>query len=179
MEKINSKNKKNKNEINNLNSDNLLNNKDINIISNINKIKKDITSYFDMNLFIEKFRNIIDNSKYFEFRSNNSRKFIEPDKPRFIIRFKNDKDFYKKIKEINGKDNIDTVNKRVNFITNIVRTDIINKFSSEVTLCIKDKNKVHNLFKDLPDGLENIIIGNIFTILVDIKHNNIQILYFI
>jgi len=161
-----------------IDTDDLLDESDRDMIAKINAIKRDITSYFDMELFVDKIRKIIDSSDVFTFKNESNRKFIEPQKPRFVIKFKNQKDLNEVLSN-KTYDTTETVKIRTDITVKAVVSEIINKFSREITDCIKDQNKIDELFKDLPKGLDKIIIGNIYTINCDIENNTIHIIYFI
>jgi hypothetical protein len=155
-----------------LDTSSYLNQGDIDAISRLTQIKRDITSYFDMDLFIGKMREIIDESAHFEFRSDNARKFIEKDRPVFIIKYTSET-------ITNGLKQFDSEDKRVDFITDAISADIIAKFSRFITDCIRDSDKLNELFSEVPKDITEFFISNIYTIRADIDNNNIYILYFI
>jgi hypothetical protein len=149
-----------------------LNQGDIEAISKLSNIKKDITSYFDMDLLIGKMRDIIDESKHFDFRSENARKFIDKEQPAFILKY-----ISEEIKT--GLEQYRDVSDQVDFVTSAVAGDVIAKFSRFVTDCIKDSSKLNDLFSELPKDLTEFFISNIYTVRVSVKENNIHVLYFI
>ncbi|AMS01293.1 hypothetical protein AR9_g209 [Bacillus phage AR9] len=155
-----------------------LNQSDIENIVKVNKIKKDITSFFDMDLFINKMRDIIDESEHFDFRSKTSRLYIEKERPNFILKYVSD-ELTNKINSVQGSDPEETESIQIDIITEYIFNDVISKFSTFVTDCIKDTEKLNDLFSDIPDDIKDILISNIYTIRPDIKGNNIQVLYFI
>jgi len=154
-----------------------LNKDDINMISKLNQIKRDITSYFDMDLFIEHMKKIIDESEYFDFRSKTARSFIEKDRPTFIIKYITEK----VRKDLGSFDGLpeEIENQQVDYIADLITNDIITKFSRFITDCITDSEKLNELFSGLPKDVKEFFISNIYTIRVNIKENNIYIIYFI
>jgi hypothetical protein len=143
----------------------------------MNEIKRDITSYFDMDLFIDKMRSVIDSSEHFEFRSKMARNYIDKNIPTFIIKYKSD-EIKNNLKKISGPEE-EVENKQVDYITDMISKDIISKFSVFITDCIKDSEKLNELFSDLPSDVKEFFISNIYTIRVNVKENNIYIIYFI
>ena len=136
------------------------------------KIKKSLKSCMDVNIFINKMKEIIDESENFSFRSERSKKFIDKNNPEFILTYK----------KLNTK-NIDTskvsdMNKLTEKVTNIVFDEILSKASEFITESITDKEKFDQLFKDIPEEFSSKNIFNIYTIRVSIKDNAIIIKYF-
>jgi hypothetical protein len=160
-----------------LNVTQYLDTEDINMISKINQIKRDITAYFDMDLFIDNMRKIIDESKHFDFRSKTSRNFIEKDKPTFIVKYISDE----VVNELNSFKGLpeEVEDKQVDYIADLISIDIISKFSRFITDCITDSEKLNDLFSELPKDVKEFFISNIYTIRVNVKENNIYIIYFI
>lgn len=160
-----------------LDTSKFLKQEDIEAISKIGQIKRDITAYFDMDLFINKVREIIDNSKHFDFRSDTARLYIEKDRPTFIIKYISD-DIAKGLAEIGGSGE-EQESKQVDFLADAISADIISKLSKFITECIKDSEKLDELFSGLPVDVKEFFISNIYTIRINVKENNIYILYFI
>jgi hypothetical protein len=156
----------------NLDTSDLLNEQDITNLTAISEIKRDITSYFDMDLFIKKMSELINDSKHFEFRSLTAKKFIDKEKPIFILRHISD-DIQK---ELNG---LHTKDEKISFITSVVNTNIISKMSVFITDCIRDEKKLNDLFKDFPKGTAHFFVSSIYFVRVDVEKNNIQLQYFI
>jgi hypothetical protein len=154
-----------------------LNEEDINLISRINQIKRDITTYFDMESFIDKMRKIIDDSEHFAFRSTTARLYIEKDKPTFILKYISD-EVSEKLKSFTGLPE-EVESQQVDFIADAISVDIVSKFSQFITDCIKNSDKLNELFSDLPKDVKEFFISNIYTIRVNVKENNIYVIYFI
>jgi hypothetical protein len=154
-----------------------LNTEDIDMISKINQIKRDITSYFDMDLFIDKMRKIIDESEHFSFRSSTARLYIEKQMPTFIIKYISD-DIKNKLDSYTGAPE-EVESKQVDFLADAISVDIVSKFSQFITDCIKDSDKLNELFSELPKDVKEFFISNIYTIRANVKDNNIYVIYFI
>jgi hypothetical protein len=160
-----------------LDTSKFLKQEDIEAISKIGQIKRDITAYFDMDLFINKVREIIDNSKHFSFRSETARLYIEKDRPTFIIKYISD-DIQTGLNNIDGVGE-ELESKQVDYLADAISADIISKLSKFITGCIKDSEKLDELFSGLPVDVKEFFISNIYTIRINVKENNIYILYFI
>jgi hypothetical protein len=160
-----------------LDTSKFLNEEDINLISKINQIKRDITSYFDMDLFINNMRKIIDESTHFAFRSSTARLYIEKEKPTFILKYTSDS-IKQKLESFDGLPE-QVESQQVDFITDAISVDIVSKFSKFITECIKDSDKLNELFSGLPKDVKEFFISNIYTIRVNVKENNIYVIYFI
>jgi hypothetical protein len=159
-----------------LDTSQFLNQEDISMISKLTQIKRDITTYFDMDLFINNMRKVIDESSYFTFRSETSRRFIEKNQPTFILKYSDEVRVI--LGNVNGVSE-EVESKQVDQVTQLIAQDIIAKFSQFVTSCIKDSDKLNDLFTGLPTGTKEFFISNIYTIRVNVRENNIYILYFI
>lgn len=160
-----------------LDTSKFLNKEDIDAISRIGQIKRDITAYFDMDLFIDKVREVIDESKHFSFRSETAKRYIDKEKPLFILKYISD-DVKQGLESFTGlPDEVES--KQVDFIADVISANIISKLSKFITACIKDSEKLNELFTDLPKDVKEFFISNIYTIRINVKENNIQILYFI
>ena len=154
----------------------LLDKTDIDLLAKISQIQKDITSYFDMDLFIEHMRQIIDESKVFAFRSETAKKYIPSNKPVFILKIEEST----LLTELgNIPDSDATESYKVDIVTRNIVEEIIKKMSRFISDCIKDEDKLNELFTELPDGMKEFLISNIYTIRVNIKANMIYVIYFI
>ena len=146
--------------------------KDADILGTINTIKKDITSYFDIEKFIDKLRVIIDDCPDFEFRSVTAKKFIRTDKPTFVLKM--NKELLEKLKN----SNLD-LSKKVDKVSQVIAAEIISEISVFITDCLIDSDKSKDLFTSLPEKAAIFLISNIYTIRCNINANNVQIIYFI
>lgn len=145
---------------------NLLDENELEQVKKVMQIKKNIISYLDMETFIDNARDIIINSNTFDFRSAASKLYIDPSRPIFILKIKDQN----KLKTIqNSQKPIDEVNK-------YLQEEIIKKISKELTDSIK--NSDDGLFKDVPEELKEFIISNIYVIRSNVKENNIQLFFF-
>lgn len=161
-----------------LDTSKFLNEEDINAISKLSEFKKDITAYFDMDLFIKKVSEIIDNSEHFSFRSKMAKLSIDKDKPTFIMKFISD-EIVNTLKGFTGASQEELNNKQIDYVVEMISEDLISKISIFITDCIKDADKLDELFKDLPKDIKEFFISNIYTIRVSIEDNNIYMIYFI
>jgi|GEM_PF-2716516 len=152
---------------------NLITQEDVNAINTLQKVKKDIMRYIDMELFIDKVRDIIRNSDNFDFRSERVARFIDPEKPVFVLK--------SPLLEVSGKNanNINYLDYLTDEITDVVANEIITKISDVITTCIKDTDGMDSLFKDVPDDIKVFYLTNIYTIRISPSSNNINIQYFI
>lgn len=146
---------------------NSLNEEEINKIKEVLKLKKDIMSYLNMGEFINKTRNIIDDSEIFEFRSKVARNYIDKKNPSFTLRIK-DENIHQEM--LTYKDPRNEVNK-------LLQKDIIGKISKLLTDSINNSN--NKLFDAVPKDVTEFILSNIYVIRSNIKENNIQIYFFV
>ncbi|ALN97945.1 hypothetical protein Bp8pS_266 [Bacillus phage vB_BpuM-BpSp] len=161
-----------KNQGSTLDVGNLLDKEDIKALTDFVQIKRDIATYFDMELFTDKMKEIIEKSEVFEFRSRNAKKSINSKSPVFILKIKDNNIYNELLSYSDTKEQIDKVNK-------IIFKEILDNMSRFITECIMEEEKTSELFVDLPDDLKTFFITNIYSTKSNIEGNNIQISYFI
>jgi len=157
------------------NTTELLNQDDIKVLSGISAIKRDITSYFNMDLFVEKMREVIKQSKNFKFRSTTAELYIEKERPTFILKYV-EGEVADGLAELvsNGASN----DAQIDYILNHVNTEIIKEFSKFALECVLDNDKTTQLFDEVPE-LKSLLLSTMYTVRISVEDNNINVLYFI
>ena len=145
---------------------NKLNDKEMTQLKKALEVKRDIISYLNMEVFIDKVRTIINSSLNFEFRSITSKLYIDTRQPIFVLKLKDEK-IYNEISKLSNP--IDAVN-------DLLRVEIIQKISTLLTDCINDT--ASDLFEGITEELKEFVISNIYVIRANIKENNIQLFFF-
>lgn len=146
---------------------NLLNKEEIKQLKNALEIKRDIISYLNMESFIDKTRDIIDNSETFEFRNSSSRLYIDKRQPVFVLKLKDENALREMVKRRDARDEV----------AKLLQIEIIQNISRLLTDCIKDDKS--DLFLGIPDEIKEFVISNIYVIRCNIQENNIQLFFFV
>lgn len=158
-----------------LNDINLMPDKeDLENLKRLTSYKNNLMNSIGMDVFIDEVRNIIDNSKYFEFRSPMSKKFIDKDRPIFIIKMNDEMaSKYCKINKTDDK----IINKRVNEITETIKNCIIEKISNYLTNYIYNNQELKEYFESFNETMKNLFISSIYGIRVNLQDNIIYLEY--
>lgn len=147
---------------------------DIDSINEINKLKKDIMYYLDMDEFIKVMGDLIKKSKSFEFRSERDFRLINKEQPCFILKSST---LLNVEKSMIGDSNY--LNNVTETISNSVSEEIISEMSNYLTKSLKDNDDINKLFIDIPEDIKSLYLTNIYTIRINPIDNIISILYFI
>lgn len=154
---------------------NILNSKEIETLKKLYDVKRNLMSCLDMSEFIKGVSEVIDQSKYFSYRSSTSKLTINVNKPAFIMKIIDEK-LLKKLVEIDKMDQTKNGMKVLDELSNYLNEDIIKKISEVLTTCLKEKKDT--IFKDIPKEIEDFIISNIFSVRFNLQENNVQLFYF-
>lgn len=146
---------------------NLLNEEEIVQLKNALELKRDIISYLNMESFIDKTRDIIDNSETFEFRNSSSRLYIDKRQPVFVLKLKDENTLREMVKRKDARDEV----------AKLLQIEIIQNISRLLTDCIKDDKS--DLFSGIPAEIKEFVISNIYVIRCNIQENNIQLFFFV
>jgi len=150
------------------------NEEDIEILNKFITYRNNLMYSIGIDNFINKMREIIDNSKYFQFRSDNSRKFINKERPIFILKVKNEYN-----KEFEGKNfnNESVADEITSTVTRWLQDDIIKNMSSFIQDHIANNEDLKLVFDSFDSNLKNLCASNIFGIRNSIKDNMIYLEY--
>lgn len=134
-------------------------------------IKRHIKACFDMNKFLDIMKECIDNSEHFEFNSERSRKFINKQRPIFILKSS-------LTEGVTLRDKTESeVDEFTNMIVKHLSDEILNKISDNMMNILSDPEKYHdlcNVDKDLVD----LVITNIYKVNIDKDKGIIHLEYF-
>lgn len=149
--------------------------KDIEDLKKFITYKNNLMHSIGINNFINKMKEIIDNSKHFEFRSLKSKMYINKDRPIFILKIKDE--YNKKIIEENF-DDLNVADKITSKITDFIKEDIIFKVSKFIMDCIQNDKELKECFDSFDETLKDLCASNVFGIRNSIKDNIIYLEYF-
>ena len=145
--------------------ENFLSKDEIEKIKLIMKQKRDIMSYLDINVLIEGTKEIIEQSKVFDFRSSVAKLYIDKNQPVFTLKIIDDEIYNSVIEDTHPRDRISV----------LLETEIIRHISKLLTDSLATKSE---LFKDVPEELTRLILTNIYVIWSSPADNNIQLKFF-
>ena len=134
----------------------------------IKKIKANIKYFVGVDRIIEMITNLIDNTKFFDFLNERTRKYISKNRPVFMLKIHFDEfekeeephDFeFLKSKEndffINGKTN-SKYNFDIDYLQQKAFKEIIEPFSDELMTFLNDGDKFMSILKE--NGVDNITL---------------------
>jgi hypothetical protein len=161
---------------NKIDTSTMLDDEDIELIENIQEIKRHFMSFFKNEGLVGKLKEIIKDSSILDFSNSRTEKFIDVKRPVFIMKV----DFDKSIKEYPPKKQFETENDYMNYISNIVYEEVIKHFTkflrdaltnNEEIANYLETNKIFNEFKNKEDlsNFESIIISSIFGMRIDLE----------
>jgi len=159
-----------------------LENDDYKMMENITKVKKYILSIFKPEFMIEKIKENINKSELFSFSSSRSEKFINVQKPNFILTYN-----YEKCLEVYPK-KISSMTDEVDFVVECVYQEVIRPFSSYLLDALtnrteddRNKDEIFKEISDLEELLEigTIIFSSIFGMKVEIQNKIMHLEYII
>lgn len=148
---------------------NLLSNDERDELKKALEIKRDLMSYLNITTFIDKVRDIIDQSEQFDFRSKISRLYIDERQPSFTLKIKDD-ETYKQLLNGDEKDSRNEVSK-------MLQTDVIKNISKLLTDCLDNEDS--DLFEGISEEIKEFVIANIYVVRTNLKDNNIQLYFFV
>lgn len=152
-----------------------LNDEDIKNISNIIKSKRILMSYFKEDYIVNMIRDLIDESKYIEFTSKRTRKFISGIKPTFNIIV----DINSYIKDKDIKLYAKTEERISRLYQECLNNEVYTPFSNRLQKIIEKESDNNEIFKELPDIKDIILLSNIFAIRIDLKTSKVILEYLI
>lgn len=147
-------------------------------IQNINSImngKRKLMSYFNNKFMAEAIRDLIKKSKYLKFVSERQAKFIDEKRPTFNLII----DIENFIKETNYKINIRTDESMSSAFQACLNSEVYTPFSKILYDKIKNDNENKDVFKELPEIYDILLISNIFSIRISLNENRVVLEYLI
>jgi Na+-transporting NADH:ubiquinone oxidoreductase subunit NqrF len=146
---------------------------DMELIENVNKVKKHLISYYSKEDLVDTIKELIDNSDNIKFKNKRAKKFININTPVFMITVKDiDEDDFRK------------EDKLIQFMSNTIYDEIIDKFSDYFI----EEDYPEEFVTDNPelfqeDGtlrdITKIIISSIFSMRFEVKTHSVYLEYFI
>jgi hypothetical protein len=159
------------------------NSDDEEMLMEIINIKKNILNYIDIEDIINKIISLLDKTKVFSFKNKRNAKYINKNKPLFILQIHHEK-AVNKFGEYNDKD----LEKYYQYVSDCLHSEIIAPFSDYLMRILKNNDEFKKVLKkfnlDLKEsysedlGLTAFLTASIFSISVD-KSNNIIYLEYI
>lgn len=153
--------------------DNLFTEEDKREIEKIQEIRHNILKYIGIKNFIDMMRELIDNSKYFEFTSATKRKFINENTPIFTIKCKN----YKPNKQKILKKDMTYIDSEINQIVKKINEDILKKTTKKILDYVEKDVKLKDLYGNLDEDTKFVLWTTIFEIKVSLQDNIIYLRY--
>ena len=147
---------------------------DLENLQKLIKYKNDLTTSIGIDNFIKKVSEIIDQSEYLSFKREQSRKFINRDRPIFILKVNDE--LNKKYSTMNYNDP-KVADKITDEITEMIKDSITSKVSEFIMDHIKNDEKLNKYFNSFDESLKNLCISNIYGIRVNIDNNIIYLEY--
>lgn len=105
-------------------------------IEDIKEIRKRLLAYINIEVLIEKIREIIDESDYVSFKNERSKKFIDKRRPIFYITIDKSKIF--KSDEYKHSKTFSSADKEASYYSNIVYKEVINKTTTFINDSLKN-----------------------------------------
>lgn len=140
-------------------------------LKQMQELKKNILKNIGINNFINMMRDIIDESKLYEFTSATKRKFININTPIFTIRKIN----YTADPKIINNDK--SLNEEINNIVSEINKDILDKTTKKILNLIQEDEKLKEIYSNISEDLKDIIWTTVFEIRVSLKDNIIYMRY--
>jgi len=154
-----------------LSLDDLFTEEDMQELQQAQDLRKNILKNVGIKNLIDIIRDIIDNSKDYEFTSATKRKFISTNTPIFTIRKKDYKPDPKKIKNQTYIDNeIDNIVREIN-------REILTNITDKIIQLIQEDEKLKEIYNNLSEDLKDIIWSTVFEIRCSIQDNIIYLRY--
>lgn len=157
-----------------------LEDKDIEIIGQINKIKKRIISLFKPEVIVDAIKTNINESQVLGFTNKRSEKFINVAKPTFMISMYNEQ-----CNEKYPHGQFTNEDKEIEWLSDILYKEVIAPFSSFLHQSVKDKstsNDWDQVFKENPEiaaDLEFLILTSVFGMRVDLQKYTVNLEYMV
>ena len=144
------------------------NEKDLESLYQMYKIRNNLMNYIPMEEFIERSRTIIDECEDFSFRSNNARKFIDPKRPEFILRLDNHDKVYKP--EGRSEQELDTYSESVG---KLASEQILTYISRQLREYLDENEDFKKVLEDNDETIVNLSLTNMYSIKVADPEANI------
>jgi hypothetical protein len=162
----------------------------------IKKIRNNIKYFVGIDILIDKIKEIIENSEYFSFANERSKKYISKTKPLFIVspnyeKIENEHELlYRSCDQkeyfIGGRTN-DKFTDDINYLQKLAHDEIVKPYSDYLMTFLKDNDKFNEILKK--NGLEKINLDKsiinlvtmtsvtMFSIKVDMVGNKVYLEY--
>lgn len=137
----------------------------------LQNIKNNILKNLGIKNFINIVRDIIDESKLFEFTSAIKKKYINEITPIFTIRYLNLKIDNNRINDVSYTDNI------INNIVMIINNDIIKKITDKMIEFMNTDENLKAIYSNLKEDLKGLLWSTVFEVKVSLRDNIIQMRY--
>lgn len=147
---------------------NLVHEEDLKQLLDVMAIRSNLMAYIGIENLINEIKDVIDNSETFEFRSLNARKFIDKNKPTFVIKVTPSKIEYF-LNKYKDKD----IEKYINEISSLVGNEIISESSKIINKFIDGNDELVNLLKEYDTSITDLVLSNIYSIKVGNISDNI------
>jgi hypothetical protein len=157
--------------------DSELNEQDIELIGEINKVKKRIMSLFKPEVIIDTIKANINGSDVLGFTNKRSEKFINASKPTFNILMSKEK-----CKEKYPSRTMTSVDMEVEWLSEIIYKEVITPFSTFIHKSAKDpaiQNTWNELFNENPIAadLDFLIFSSVFAMRIDLEKYSVNLEY--
>ena len=156
---------------NNYDTLDFLTDEDIQLMDDINKIKKHILTFFNPEVLVDKIRGFIKDSDILDFNNARSEKFINVRRPVYVIKLDKEKALekypLKRGRFLNESDEIE-------WITSCVYEEVIRPFSKFLADALRDDEdldeSLSNIFTEIPQDVIDLgmfLMSSIFGIKID------------
>ena len=147
---------------------NLVHEEDLKQLLDVMAIRSNRMAYIGIENLINEIKDVIDNSETFEFRSLNAKKFIDKNKPTFVIKVNPNKIEYF-LNKYKDKD----IEKYINEISSLVGNEIISESSKIINKFIDGNDELVDLLKEYDTSITDLVLSNIYSIKVGNISDNI------
>lgn len=147
---------------------NLVHEEDLKQLLDVMAIRSNLMAYIGIENLINEIKDVIDNSETFEFRSLNAKKFIDKNKPTFVIKVNPNKIEYF-LNKYKDKD----IEKYINEISSLVGNEIISESSKIINKFIDGNDELVDLLKEYDTSITDLVLSNIYSIKVGNISDNI------
>lgn len=146
---------------------------DIEKINTIQKNKRKLMSYFKNDFMVETIKKLIDNSKYISFVSERSKKFVDVKQPVFNLKI-NLEEF---ISDYNINLYVRTEESMTSTVQSCLNNEVYKPFSHVLFDTIKQQPNDSDIFKEIPDIYDVLLLSSIFAIRIDLANSKVILEY--
>ena len=158
---------------NNVTFENIIDNKDIEDMKSLIKIKKDLMTYIGIKNIVDFIKETIENTDNIDFRSENSKKYIDINDPTFVLTKKD------LVVDKNNIKNDVYLNELTNEVTDFINKNIIFKLTDFIKENLNKNEELSNIYKQLSEDIRNMAFINTFSIRINPIENIIYLKYLI